>query len=129
MKLSSLIRLSLAALPVAILCAVFFATAAANTVAPSNLGEISRSADADDLKPAACAAQDVRRIITGGEVITGTSGSDLILGGEGDDTIWGEGGDDCIVGGGGDDTLIGGEGDDRCIGGPGSDQIDLSCED
>jgi Ca2+-binding RTX toxin-like protein len=104
------------------------ASAAANSVPPASLGDIRRSIAPDDLKPSACSAQHVTKLIADTGVFTGTSGNDLIFGGSGSDIISGGGGDDCILGGGGVDTIIGGTGTDTCIGGTGVDVLDPTCE-
>jgi hypothetical protein len=126
MMIRTCYRLLLLGLSALLLLSILSASAAANAVPKTRLGEIQRSITRNDKKPSACAAQHIERLITGSGVISGTSDNDLILGSAGADTISGEGGDDCIVGGGGDDTLIGNSGTDTCIGGPGTDV--LSCE-
>lgn len=128
MNIFTLLRLGLIALAAFALGQIVFASAAANSIPPTQLDSISRSVEFHELAPAGCGAQDLEQLITGSGTLTGTSGNDLILGSAGDDTIDGLGGDDCIVGGGGDDTLIGGEGSDSCIGGPGANTLDISCE-
>lgn len=101
---------------------------ATNNVARSNVGKVSKSISANDLKPSACSGQSVSNIIKGSGTFSGTLGNDLILGSSGADVIDGQGGNDCILGGGGDDTLIGGDGNDACLGGPGTDSFDVTCE-
>ncbi|NNJ10432.1 hypothetical protein EKD04_008845 [Chloroflexales bacterium ZM16-3] len=128
MNTFALLRLSLIAMIGLALGQIVFASAAANSIPPTQLGSISRSVGVGDLAPDACAGQAPNHLVTGSGTITGTSGDDLILGSADDDLIDGLGGDDCILGGGGDDTLVGGEGADVCIGGPGIDIIDPSCE-
>ena len=128
MILRTCLRLVWLSLPVLVLLAIFTASAATNSVARSDLSAGKLSVSPDDVKPPACSAQHIERLITGTGVISGTSDNDLILGSPGIDVISGEGGDDCIVGGGGADTLIGDSGDDTCIGGPGIDDVALSCE-
>ncbi|MBX0327664.1 hypothetical protein K2Z83_08235 [Oscillochloris sp. ZM17-4] len=128
MNTFALLRLGLIALICMAVGQIVFASAAANTIAPTNLGSMSHTVRVYDLAPAACGGLTPSHLVTGSGTITGTSGDDLILGGDGDDLIDGLGGDDCILGGGGDDTLVGGEGDDVCIGGPGTDIIDPTCE-
>jgi Ca2+-binding RTX toxin-like protein len=111
-----------------LLASVMSAMAAANTVARSGLGEMSRSITVNDLKPPACDAIHLTNLITGSGNISGTLENDLILGSTGADTVSGEGGNDCILGGGSNDTLIGNDGADVCLGGPGTDMLDASCE-
>jgi len=111
-----------------LMASVMSAVAAANTVAPSGLGEASHSIMPNDLKPPQCDALHLTNLITGSGNISGTLENDLILGSAGADTISGEGGNDCILGGGGNDTLIGGDGTDVCLGGAGTDTLDASCE-
>jgi Ca2+-binding RTX toxin-like protein len=110
-----------------VVASVASAFAATNTIAPSNIGFQSVSVNANDLKPAACAALNLTTVIHGSGTITGTSGNDLILGSSGDDVIDGLGGDDCIVGGGGNDIIDGNDGNDICIGGGGNVTF-LNCE-
>lgn len=128
MNSSTLLRLGLSALAALMLGQIIFASAAANSIPPTQIDSISRAVALQELAPTDCDAQSLEQLITGSGTLTGTSGNDLILGSAGDDTIDGLGGDDCVVGGGGDDTLIGGEGEDSCIGGAGSNTIDVSCE-
>jgi Ca2+-binding RTX toxin-like protein len=127
-----MLRLCLRILAILLLaCMVLGVTGAftaTNNVARSNVGKVSKSISANNLKPSACSGQNVTNIIKGSGMISGTLGNDLILGSSGDDIIDGQGGDDCILGGGGNDTLIGGDGNDTCIGGPGTDSFDDTCE-
>lgn len=131
------------------------ASAAANLVPVTWLGESRRTITPNDLKPAACAAVSLSNLITGSGTLNGTNNNDLILGSPGADTINGRQGGDCILGGGGndviygfvgndvllggpgddtlygnqgDDVLIGGDGYDTCVGGGGADIFDPSCE-
>jgi Ca2+-binding RTX toxin-like protein len=119
-----IVLIGLFALVVASLASAFAAT---NTIAPSNIGIRSVQVNANDLKPAACAAINLTEVVSGAGTITGTSGNDLILGGSGDDSIDGLGGDDCIVGGGGNDIIDGNDGSDICIGSGGNVTF-LNCE-
>jgi Ca2+-binding RTX toxin-like protein len=128
MIIRTCLRLFLLTLPALMLLAIVAASAATNSITGSSLGARHLSVAPDDVKPQACAAQDIERLISGTGVISGTSDNDLILGSSGADVISGEGGDDCIVGGGGADTLLGSSGDDTCIGGSGIDVLALSCE-
>src|SRR5215208_134031 len=111
-----------------VLTSVMSAVAASNAVAPSGLGELSRSISVNDLKPPQCDALHLTNLITGSGNISGTLENDLILGSAGPNIISGEGGNDCILGGGGNDTLIGGHGTDVCLGGTGADTLDATCE-
>jgi Ca2+-binding RTX toxin-like protein len=119
------ITIGLAAL---ILGSMISAMAASNSVSKSNVGEISRSISANDLKPPQCDGIHLNNLIAATGAISGTAGNDLILGSSGANTISGEGGNDCILGGGGNDTLFGDSGTDVCIGGSGDDILDDSCE-
>ena len=103
------------------------AIAAANTIAPSNLGFQAVEVNADDLKPEACGSITLNNVVSGAGTIIGTSNNDLIIGSSGDDVIDGMGGNDCIIGGGGDDSINGNSGTDICIGGEGTDTF-LNCE-
>ncbi len=120
-------RIALVVLLGLIVASVASAFTAANSIAPSNIGFQSVSVNANDLKPAACAALNLTNVIHGSGTITGTSGNDLIFGSSGDDVIDGLGGDDCIVGGGGNDIIDGDDGTDICIGGGGNVTF-LNCE-
>lgn len=118
------------------------AVAAANQVAPSAVGQVTRPITPDDLKPPECASLVLTNLVVGSGNIVGTAANDLILGGAGADTLYGDQGtlsalsSDCVLGGsgsdslngdgagaltGGDDVLLGGPGDDTLDGGPGSD--------
>ena len=100
------------------------AIAAANTVPTSRLAQRTIAINANDLKPAACAALNLTAVVacpSGGGACNGTAASELILGTANIDTIKGKGGSDCILGGAGDDDLSGNGGTDVCIGGPGTD--------
>lgn len=101
------------------------ALTAANTVAPSGLGQSVRPIGPNGLKPSACAGITLTATIIGSGTVTGTGASELLLGGAGAETLDGGGGDDCILGGGGNDTISGGSGTDVCIGGPGTDAFGL----
>ena len=122
LKTVSLLMLAL------ILVSIVSATAASNTVPPTNADEQLRAITANDLKPAECAALNLTAKLGGSGTINGTAASELIVGGSGADRIDGLGGDDCIVTGAGGDTLIGGVGMDFCLGGTGADTYDPSCE-
>lgn len=97
----------------------------ANQVAPSLAASVTRTVDADALKPAECAALELTLVVVSG---TGSEANELILGTGSGETGLGGGGDDCIVAGAGDDVLVGGAGGDICIGGAGRDSYDASCE-
>ena len=65
----------------------------------------------------------IKRVITEGVLIRGTSGNDIIRGTHRDDYIYGGNGDDIIYGGAGYDTIFGGYGDDLIFGENGDDLI------
>ena len=65
----------------------------------------------------------IKRVITEGVLIRGTSGNDIIHGTHRDDYIYGGNGDDIIYGGAGYDTIFGGYGDDLIFGEDGDDLI------
>lgn len=100
------------------------ARSSANTVSPSNATIYTAPITANTLKPAACAALTLTKIVRG---VTGTTANDLVLATANADTISAGGGNDCVLGGGGDDTIDGGTGTDVCIGGPGTDTF-VNCE-
>jgi hypothetical protein len=112
-----------------VLVAISMATAfaAGISVPPVNVGRISLSVTAEDIRPSACAGLGLTQIVTGAGTFAGTAGNDLILGSSGADVIDGGGGNDCILGGGGDDSIDGADGSDICLGGPGTDTF-ANCE-
>jgi hypothetical protein len=128
MSIRMICRLMMVGLAALVLSSIMSAMAAANSIPPSGLDEISRSITVNDLKPAQCNSIHLTNLIAATGMISGTDDNDLILGGSGSDTISGEGGNDCILGGGGNDTLYGDSGTDVCIGGSGSDILNDSCE-
>ena len=93
------------------------ASAATNTVPPTNAGMVSQSLLLEQLTPPQCAGMNLTVIRVGGRGNGG--GNALVLGTDGNDTLTGGGGDDCIVGGGGIDTLSGQGGNDVLISGRG----------
>lgn len=102
---------------------------AANIVVPSTrLTNQASAVTANTLKPAACSAITLTRLVvcTGGNC-DGTSADELLVGTAGGERIRGRGGSDCILGGGGDDDLVGNGRSDVCIGGPGNDAF-TTCE-
>ena len=99
-------RIVLICLIILIVASVASAFAAANTIAPSNVGIQSVDVNADDLKPAACTDLHLTNVVGGSGTIIGTSNNDLIIGGSENDVIDGKGGDDCIIGAGGNDSII-----------------------
>ena len=108
-----------------------FAMAANNVVPITYLTDRSSIVTANHLKPAACSAITLTRILscpmTGG-ACNGTDASELIIGSPLEDDIDSGKGDDCIVGGGGDDKIRGEQDMNVCIGGPGIDSFHPSCE-
>lgn len=105
-----------AALAGAALLAALSASAAANTVPPTRIGQNTVALSIMQLAPPECAHMSLTAIVYSG---SGGGGNDLVLGTAASETLNGNGGNDCIVGGGGSDTLNGGGGDDVLIGGPG----------
>ena len=128
MKIRFTFQLLLVGLFLLVLVSVVTAIAATNTIPPTRIENQIKSISSNDIKPSSCASLDLRNIVSGSGVITGTPGNDLILGGSGDDTIKGLGGDDCIIGGGGNDTIDGGDGNDICNGGGSPGDSFTSCE-
>ena len=127
LKPTIIFRIVLFGLIALVVASVASAYAAANTIAPSNVGLQSADINADDLKPAACAALHLTNVVSGSGTINGTSNNDLIIGSSGNDVIDGKGGDDCIIGAGGTDTINGGSGTDICVGDGGKDTFQ-NCE-
>lgn len=113
----------LSALFLLVALGVSAASAAANLVPVTWLGESRRTITPNDLKPAACAALSLTNLITGSGTFNGTNNNDLILGSPGADTINGRQGGDCILGGGGNDVIYGFVGNDVLLGGPGDDTL------
>jgi len=112
-----------------LLVSVGSAVAATNTVPVSHLDEVTSAINANALKPAACSAISLTKIVvcSGTGTCNGTNANELIIGTNGTDTIVGKGGKDCIVGGDGNDNITGSGGTDICIGGPGTDTF-TACE-
>lgn len=118
-----------AAFPVVPLVIFLGVVLTASTVVPaSRAGRVTRTIDANDLKPLACSAIAVNGSFTGSGTINDNAQPHLVLGSAGVDTIRGMGGNDCILGGGGNDSLRGDGGTDVCIGGAGTDTFDATCE-
>jgi Ca2+-binding RTX toxin-like protein len=126
-KPATVFRIVLIGLIVLLVASVASAFAAANTIAPSNIGMQSDQVRANDLKPDVCAALNLTNVVTGSGTISGTPANDLILGTSGVDIIAGLGGNDCILGGGGADSIDGNGSTDVCIGGGGDDTFQ-NCE-
>lgn len=93
------------------------ASAAANTVPPTNAGQVDQALLVSQLAPPECAGMSLTVLRIGGGGSGG--GNALVLGTAGNDTLTGGGGDDCIVAGEGSDSLSGQGGDDVLISGPG----------
>ena len=112
-----------------ILVSVGSVIAATNTVPASHLDEVTSAINANALKPTACSAINLTKIVvcSGSGTCNGTNSNELILGTVSSDTIVGKGGKDCIVGGDGDDNITGSGGADVCIGGAGTDTF-TACE-
>lgn len=102
---------------------------AANIAVPSTrLTNQASAITANTLKPAACAAMTLTRVVVcSGGNCDGSSANELMIGTPGIERIRGRGGTDCILGGGGDDQLVGNGKSDVCIGGPGFDTF-ATCE-
>ncbi len=101
-----------------VLLSAITATAAANLVPTSLLGERQFGITANDLKPAACASINLHEVV----YLRGTGNRNfLVLGSADNDELRGSSGSDCLVGGAGNDTLNGGggQGYDICLGGAG----------
>ena len=62
-------------------------------------------------------------VLSGNDLVIGTSGNDTLLGGAGADVVNGNGGADRVLGGAGNDTVAGGAGRDVLIGGRGGDEF------
>jgi hypothetical protein len=107
-------RLVVVGLAALVLSSMMSAMAAANSIPPAGLDEISHSITVNDLKPAQCDDIHLTNLIVATGAISGTDDNGLILGGSGADTISGEGGNDCILGGS-KDTLYGDSGMDVCV--------------
>lgn len=103
------------------------ALTASGFVPPTFAGNSTRAITANDLKPAECAALDLKLVSGGSGLVVGTAANELLLGSELIDSIEGAGGDDCLVGGPMGDTLTGGLGIDVCLGGGGLD-VFVGCE-
>lgn len=108
---------SLGSLAALVVVSALGASAAANTVPPSNAGQVSQALLISQIAPPECAGMGLTRLQIGGGGSGG--GNALIIGTAGNDTLDGGGGDDCIVAGSGSDVLRGNGGDDVLISGPG----------
>ena len=62
-------------------------------------------------------------VLSGNDLVIGTSGHDTLAGGAGADVVNGNGGVDRVLGGAGNDTVAGGVGRDVLIGGRGGDEF------
>lgn len=109
--------LAVGSLAVLVAISALGASAATNTVPPTNAGMTSESLLLEQLTPPQCAAMGLTRLQIGDGGNGG--GNALILGTDGNDTLTGGGGNDCIVGGDGIDTLRGQGGNDVLISGRG----------
>jgi Ca2+-binding RTX toxin-like protein len=114
-------RIALVSLLLVVAAGVVVFTAS-NTVPGTSVGRQQRAIDANALKPAACSALNLTRLVVG---TTGTTGNDLILGPATGSTFNGGGGQDCMVGGAGTDTFNGNgpRAGDVCIGNGGNDRF------
>jgi Ca2+-binding RTX toxin-like protein len=122
-------RTALWGLAILIFISTLTAVAGGNTIPATRLDENIAAMSANAIKPAACSALNLTRIVicTGASTCNGTNAKELILGTANAETIQGKGGTDCIVGGDGDDSLVGNGASDVCIGGPGADTF-TTCE-
>ncbi len=108
---------ALGSLAVLVAVSALGASAATNTVPPTNAGQDDEALLIDQIAPPECAGMGLTRMQVGGGGNGG--GNVLILGTDGNDNLSGGGGDDCIVAGAGSDVLNGQGGDDVLISGPG----------
>ena len=109
--------LAVGSLAVLVAISAMGASAATNTVPPTNAGMVSQTMLLAQLAPPECAGMNLTVIRVGGGGSGG--GNALVLGTAGNDTLTGGGGDDCIVGGDGIDTLNGQGGNDVLVSGRG----------
>ena len=123
MRLRNFIKLLLVAMLVLVVISIGSASTASVTVPSTRLEDTSQGVEANELKPAVCAALDLTAVLVCPPDCTGTDASELILGSTSPETIYGGGGDDCILGGGGRDLMYGDGGTDVCVGGPGNDRF------
>ena len=128
MFLKHIRRLFFVTLGIAVVLGIVSAFAANIAVPMTRLTDQAQTITANTLKPSACSAITLNRVVvcTGGNC-DGSGQSELILGTSNDERIRGRGGNDCILGGGGDDHLVGNNKSDVCIGGPGTDTFS-TCE-
>lgn len=128
----SLLPLAFVTLTGLIVFSVLLAMAANNVVPVTRLTDQSSIVAINDLKPSACSAITVTRIVycpTGsGGACNGTDANELVIGSTADDDIQSGKGDDCILGGGGNDSIKGEQDVDVCVGGPDTDSFHPSCE-
>lgn len=97
---------------------LFSASAAANTVPPTNAGMSTTAFLISLIAPPQCAGLSLTRIQVGGG-LGGGGGNALVLGTAASETLNGAGGNDCLVAGGGSDVLNGQGGNDVLLSGPG----------
>jgi Ca2+-binding RTX toxin-like protein len=109
---------------VLVVTSIFFAFSASNTIPQTRRTNQTFVINANALKPTACAALNLTRLVILARGDNTTGQSELVLGTTGDDDIRSRGGTDCLLGGGGNDSLRGGNGMDILIGGPGNDTLD-----
>lgn len=110
-------KLVMGALLALVAISMFNASAAANTVPPTNAGLSTTTFMISLIAPPECAGMGLTRIQVGGS--GGGGGNALILGTAASETLSGGGGRDCIVAGGGSDVLNGQGGNDVLLSGPG----------
>lgn len=106
-----------AAMGLLVAVSIISADTASNSVPPTRLGRVDRAIGPNDLKPAACAALTLTRLLVASVgVSSGNNSAELIVGIPATTRINGNGGDDCIVGNQGITQIFGNGGTDVCIG-------------
>lgn|GEM_PF-1379258 len=109
-------RLAFGSLLALVAISLVGASAAANTVPPTNAGLSDTALLLSQLAPPECAGMNLNRLQVGPG--GGGGGNALILGSPAGGTLSGGGGGDCIVGGASNLVLNGQGGNDVLIGGP-----------
>lgn len=106
-----------AAMGLLVVVSIISADTASNSVPPTRLGQADRAIGPNDLKPTACAALTLTRLVVGGAgTVSGNNSAELIVGSALTTRINGSGGADCLVGNAGITRIDGGSGSDVCIG-------------
>ena len=100
-----------------VVVSIISADTASNSVPPTRLGQVDRAIGPNDLKPTACAALTLTRVVVGGAgTLNGNNAAELLVGSPATTRINGNGGNDCIVGNAGIGRIDGNAGTDVCIG-------------